>query len=270
MSAWWLLLQKEYRMTRTSALLSLAILIIGGLWLVYLSSRFNISVIIVPASFILVFLLFYPAIYMLKSLSWEWKVTPHLWLHCPQPAWMLLSAKLALALLQMLAIMLIAAAMLLLGISISPIPEELSSIALSSLFSFIIEVGFYAAIFSFAVSIYIGAWATLISVVNALAGNILGKFRWLAGVVAFIVAVAGFDQLQHTWIFELLTRWGPVNIRLQSLPELYREFGSHISVNTGAHMPMGQFYAGEALFYLLLTVALYALSCWLIDHKVEV
>lgn len=262
MSAWCNLLHKEYRMTRTSALLTLAILLIGGLWLVYLSSRYNIGMIIVPASFVLVFLLFYPAIYILKSLHWEWKVTPHLWLHCPQPAWMLLSAKLAVALLQMLTVMLIAAALLLLGISVSSFPQEVGGISLSSLLPFIIEVGFYAAVFIFAASIYIGAWATLISVVTALAGNILGRFRWLAGAAAFIVAVVGFGQLQHTWLYELITRWGPIHIRLQSLPEISEAFE--------AHMAMAQFYTGEILFYLLLTASLYALSAWLIDHKVEV
>ncbi|TEB04190.1 hypothetical protein Psch_03915 [Pelotomaculum schinkii] len=265
MSAWWNLLHKEFRMTRTSALLALAILLIGGLWLVYLSSRYNIGIIIVPASFLLVFLLFYPAIYVLKSLHWEWKVTPHLWLHCPQPAWMLLSSKLAVALLQMLAIMLIAAALLLLGFSVSPIPEDVGGITLSSWLPFIIEVGFYAAVFTFAVSIYIGAWATLISVVNALAGNILGRFRWLAGAAAFVVAVVGFGQLQETRLYELITRWGLINIPLQSLPEL-PDFGTRLSVNAA----IGRLYAGEILFYLLLTAALYALSAWLIDHKVEV
>ena len=269
MNAWWHLLHKEYRMTRASALLALAILLIGGLWLVYLSSRYNIGMIIVPAPFLLVFLLFYPAIYILKSLQWEWKVTPHLWLHCPQPAWMLLSSKLAVALLQMLAIMLIAAALLLLGFSISPIPEDVGGITFSSLLPLIIEVGFYAAVFTFAVSIYIGAWATLISVVNAVAGKILGRFRWLAGAAVFVVAVAGFGQLQETRLYELLTRWGPIHIRLQNLPEIF-DFETHLSVHAGAHMAVGQLYAGAILFYLLLTAVLYALSAWLIDHKVEV
>ena len=124
MNAWLNLLQKEFRMTRNSIILSLAILFIGGLWLVFLSYSRNIGFIIAPAAMLLVLLLFYPAIYMLKSLAWEWKVTPHLWLHSPQPAWMLLMAKLAVAMLQMLAII-TATAALLLGIIINPHPEQL-------------------------------------------------------------------------------------------------------------------------------------------------
>jgi hypothetical protein len=60
MSAWWNLLQKEFRMTRNSAFVSLAILLIGGLWLVYLSYRHNLGIIFVPSAFILFILLLYP------------------------------------------------------------------------------------------------------------------------------------------------------------------------------------------------------------------
>lgn len=266
MSAWWNLLHKEYRMTRTSALLMMAILLIGGIWLVYLSSRYNnIGIIFVPAVFLLFILLFYPAIYILRSLHWEWKVTPHLWLHCPQPAWMMLSAKLAVALLQMLVVMLTAAALLLLGIYVTSTPQELGVITLSSLLPFFIEAGFYTAVLVFAASIYIGAWAILISVVTALAANILGRFRWLAGAAVVVVAVAGFGRLQQTWIYDLITHRGAINIQLQHLPKVF-----DLTTINGAPVVLGQFYAGQILFYLLVTVALFALSVWLIDNKVEV
>lgn len=259
MNAWLSLLQKEYRMTRNSALLSLAILFIGGLWLVYMSYRYNIGIIFAPAAILLVILLFYPAIYILKSLAWEWKVTPHLWLHCPQPAWMLLMAKLAIAMLQMLAIIIIVAGMLLLGISINPHPEQLAGISISSLLPFVLEAGTYAAVFTIAASIYIGAWATLISVANALAGNLLGRFRWLAGIAVFAVATVGFGQLQQTWVYKQITHWGAINIGMHNLPLVPR-----------THINATQIFAGDILFYFLLTVGLFALSAWLIDHKVEV
>lgn len=270
MSAWWSLFQKEFRMTRNSAFVSLAILLIGGLWLVYLSYRHNLGIIFVPSAFILVILLLYPAMYILKSLAWEWKVTPHLWLHCPQPAWMLLSAKFANALLQMFTIIVVTAALLLLGIFINPQPGQLGGLVPAKLLAIILEVGFYAAVFTVAASIYIGAWATLISVVNALAANILGRFRWLAGAAAFIVAVVGFGHLTETRIYDLLTHWGPVKLRLLSLPQLPGEFSTHVPESFYGNLAMGQFYTGEVFFYLLLTAALFALSAWLIDNKVEV
>ncbi|MEG3071727.1 MAG: hypothetical protein RQM92_13610 [Candidatus Syntrophopropionicum ammoniitolerans] len=149
MNAWICLLKKEFRMTRNSALLLFAILFIGGFWLVYLSYSHNIAFVIGPAGLLLVVLLFYPAIYMLKSLAWEWKVTPLLWLHCPQPAWILLAAKLAVAILQMAAIIIVAAVLLLLGIIINPQPEQLlGNISLSSLLPFVLETGISTQLFS--------------------------------------------------------------------------------------------------------------------------
>lgn len=253
------LLRKEYRMTRNSALLTLAILIIGGLWLVYLSYRYNIGIVLAPAGMLLVILPFYPAMYILKSLAWEWKVTPHLWLHCPQPAWMLLLAKLGIALLQMLVIIAIAAGLLLLGIYINPHPDQLGGYSISSLLSLVVEAGFYAAAFTIAAGIYIGAWAALISVANALAGNILGRFRWLAGIAVFAAATIGFGQLQQTLVFKQITHWGLINIGLHNFPQAPR-----------ADIIAGQLFAGEILFYILLTAGLIALSAWLIDHKIEV
>lgn len=260
MSTWLNLLVKEFRLTRNSALLLFAIMFIGGFWLVYLSYSYNMGFVIGPAGLLLVVLLFYPAIYMLKSLAWEWKVTPLLWLHCPQPAWMLLTAKLAVAILQMTAIIIVAAGLLLLGIIINPQPEQLlGNISPSSLLPFVLETGTYAAIFTIAAGIYIGAWATVISVTNALAGNFLGRLRWLAGIVVFAVALLGFGQLQQTSAFRFITNWGEINISIQHLPLVQQ-----------TPINMGQVYAGEIIFYVLLTVALYALSAWLIDHKIEV
>lgn len=269
MNAWLTLLQKEFRMTRNSALLTLAILVAGGLWLVSLSYSRSIGLIIAPAAVVLVVLLFYPAVYILKSLSWEWKVTPHLWLHCPQPAWMLLAAKLVVALLQMLAIIVITAGLLLLGIFINPNPEQLTGLSASSLLPFVLEAGTYAAVFTVAVSIYIGAWAALISVVANLAGKILGRFRWLAGVAVFAAATIGFGHLQQTWLYKVITDWGPINIDIHNLP---MAVPTHIngSAAVTTSVPTGQVYAGDILLYFLLTVGLFALSAWLIDHKAEV
>lgn len=262
MSAWWNLIKKEYRMTRNAYLISLFILLAGGLWLVYMSHRYQVGIIIVPTAMLLTFLVFYPALYMLRSLAWESKITPHLWLHCPQPAWMLLSAKLAVSLVQMLVIIAMAAGLLLWGIVIGTIPEGIPLTNLSSMRSFIMEIGFYSAVFIFAASIYIGAWATFISVLGATSKNILGRFRWLAGLGGILLATWGMGNLQQSLIFDKITRWGQLNIRLQNLPEILQGVGMHTN--------LGYVYTGQILFYLVLTVVLYFLSTWLLEHKVEV
>lgn len=271
MHAWRTLFKKEYRMTRNSFLVSLSIILIGGLWFIYLSHRHHTAFIIVPLSLLLIVLMFYPAMYMLKSLAWEWKVTPHLWLHCPQPAWMLLSAKLANSLFQMLAIMLMAAALLLGGLFGSSLPEQLGGFTPQSLFSAVIEVVFYAVLFTFAAGIYIGAWATLVSTVNATASNILGRFRWLAGAAAFVVAIWGIGQLRQTWLYEQITHWGFLNIRLHNFTQMPMASDMNLGrMAFSSAINLGQVYVGEIIFYFLLTLALFVLSAWLMDNKVEV
>lgn len=263
MNIWWNLIKKEYRMVRISTFISLALLLIAGLWFVYLSHKYNVAIIIAPASFILVLMVFYPAIYMLKSLSWEFNIARHLWLHCPQPAWMLLSAKWANCLLQMLVIMVVTVALILWGVLISTIPPEVfNGLSHSNILSIIFEVGFYAALLVVAAGIYLGAWATFISVVSAAAKNLLGRYRWLAGIAAFLIATWGIGQLQQTWFYQQVTRWGQLNFQLHSLQEILAAKSFNIGI--------GQLYTGQVLFYFLLTVALLALSAWLIDHKVEV
>lgn len=259
MSAWLNLFQKEYRMTRNATFISLAIILAGGLWLLYQSYQHNIAVLLIPAGFLMAFLLFYPAMYILRSLAWEWKVSPQLWLHCPQPAWMLLSAKLAHPLLHSLAVMALTAALLTLGISIAPSPAQLGGMSAAEMLALLFEAGFYAAVMIVAASIYISAWATMISVATVLAGQFLGRFRWVAGVAVFLAATVGIGQLEETWAYAQITRWGLINIGFNSFSPF-----PQIDLN------ICQIYAGEVLFYLLLTAALFALAAWLIDRKVEV
>jgi hypothetical protein len=131
---------------------------------------------------------------------------------------MLLTAKLAVALVQMLAIIIIAAGMLLLGVTINPQPEQIAGIDFATLLLFIMEAGTYAAVFTVAASIYIGAWGTMIAVAFAIAGNYLGRFRWLAGIAVFIAASAGFNWLQETWLYKHITDWGAINIQIHNFP----------------------------------------------------
>jgi len=130
-----------------------------------------------------------------------------------------------------------------------------------NIFSFIIETGIYTAVFTVAASIYIGAWATFISVVSAAARNLLGRYRWLAGIAAFVIATWGIGQLQQTWFYQQITRWGQLSIRLHNFPEIPA---------ANIHPFLDQIYAGQILFYFLVTAILFALSVWLVDHKIEV
>lgn len=261
MNAWLTLLYKEYRMSRTSILAKLGIIIIGGLWLVYLSQHFNPGLILAPASLLMLIALFYPAIFMLKYVSKELKHTPHLWLHCPQPAWMLLSAKLVMGLAYMIMVLLLSAIFVYWVLFSSYLPA-LNGITIGTVASIITEAGAYLALFIFAAGIYLASWATLIAVVSAATRHILGRFHGLATFATLFAATWGMGRLTETWLYGKITHWGAINVTLQSLKNLM--LPNNINI---AHF---QIYTGVILFYLVLTAALFTLSAWLIDNRVEV
>lgn len=260
MDAWLNLVKKEFRMTRTSLLLTLGALIIVGLWLMYLSQRYNVPIVMGPAVLLLWVAVFLPGMFMLYSVGQELKHTPNLWLHCPQPAWMLLSAKLVISIITMILILLIEAVFVYWAVlsldNLAP-----AGIETQTLLMIVTEVGTYIALGVIAASIYMSSWATLISVVTATARNKLGRLRWLAGVVVFMIPTWGFDKLQETMLFQKLTEWGLFTIQFRSL------VNSIHAVSQFNGIPI---YTGQIIFTIIVTVAVYALSAWLIDNKVEV
>lgn len=255
MNVWWNLFKKEYRMAKFTTLVVLAMLVGGGLWAVY-SSREHLGIIMAPTSIILMFALFYPPVYLVSNVHKELKKTPHLWLHCPQPAWMLLSAKLGMAVIILLAILAVHAAF---TYSALFIVAEHTGIAVNTLALVVTEVGVYLVPALIGVSIYMAAWGTLMAVTTASARNILGRFSWLAGLATFIAATWGMGKLQETWLFERLTQWGAFTIEPLSIKEV-------LPVTIGG----ADVYAGQIFMGMIITIALYALSSWLIDNKVEV
>ncbi|MCL6560693.1 MAG: hypothetical protein K6U74_18250 [Firmicutes bacterium] len=261
MNAWLTLLYKEYRMIRTSILVQLGVVIIGGLWVVYLSQRYHPGLIMAPVSLLLFIALFYPALFMLKNVSRELKHTPDLWLHCPQPAWMLLSAKLVMVLAYTIVVLLLIAIFVYWVLFSSSLPE-LTGIAAGTMASFITRAGAYLALFVFAAGIYLASWATLLAVVSAAARQILGRFHWLAALAVFFAATWGLGRLQATRLYEKATHWGALDFALQPFKD--QMLSGHI------HIAHSRIYAGEILFYLALTAALFALSAWLVNNSVEV
>lgn len=261
MNAWLTLLYKEYRMSRTSILIKLGVIIIGWLWLMYLSQHYKPGLILAPVPLLVFIALVYPAVFMLKYVSKELKHTPHLWLHSPQPAWMLLSAKLVMGLAYM-SLMLLLNAIFVYGVLFSNYLPELNDITIGTVASIITEAGAYLALFIFAAGIYLASWATLIAVVSAATRHILGRFHGLATFATLLAATWGMGRLTETWLYGKITHWGAINLSLQSYKNL--PFRSDINI------PYFPIYTGTILFYLVLTAALFTLSAWLIDHKVEV
>lgn len=260
MNAWFNLLKKDYRMIRNSALFQLAVLIVAGLWLVYYN-RQNLAIVAAPASLMVIFATFYPAGFMFFNVSRELKQTPHLWLHAPQPAWMLLSSKLVTGLTQMVLVLLIAAIFVYMALFGGNITSQ-TGLAPEKVALFVTEAGAYAALGIIGVSLYMASWATLMAVVGAAVKNILGRYSWLASLAVFFTATWGMGKLHTTLLFEQLTQWGAFKIKLITIKEIVPQYD--------AATMAPELFAGQIIFVLVVTVALFALSAWLIDNKVEV
>ena len=260
MNAWWNLVKKEYRMARTSTAVQLGILVIVGLWGVY-SNWNRPGIVLASAALVVIFAAFYPALFMLKYINKEFKLAPHLWLHSPQPAWMLLSAKLFMALTVMLSLLLIDVVFV--YTTILSVPEQ-TGIIKENLTLLLKDVGIYLFLAIIGFSIYMASWSTLIIVVTASARKMLGRYKWLAGFATFYLGTWGVGKLQHTWLFERITRWGAFNINLTNV--------SQVPVNNHFGFPFSsiQIYAGQIFIPVIVSLALFALSSWLIDNKVEV
>ena len=260
MNPWWNLLKKEYRMSRTSILTILAIVLIAGLWLMY-SNRQHLGIVIAPASLLVIFALFYPVVFMLNSVSKELKNTPHLWLHCPQPAWMLLSAKLLTAVSYALLFLVLAGSAAYIALFFGQWPIHSTNITTEQAALVITELGLYASLAIIGSSIYLASWGTLMAVASATARNWLGRFRWLAGLAVLLIATWGMGWLHNSWLFTKATQWGRFNLMPLSLRSI-------IPANQG--LEGIEIYAGEIAAVFLATLAVFAVAAWLIDNKVEV
>ncbi len=259
MNSWLNLIKKEYRMSRKSILAILVMMLIVGLWLMY-SNRQHMGIIFAPASLLVFFALVYPAIFMFSSVSKELKNTSHLWLHCPQPAWMLLTAKLLMAVIYMLLFLLLAASGVYIGLFLGQWPHG-ASMTTEQMALIITELGLYASLAITVAALYLASWSTLIVVVSATVRNWLGRFHRLASLAVFLVATWGMGWVYNSWLFTRVTQWGsfeikPLSLRYLSLAS--QDFGGPV------------IYTGQIVAIILAIVAIFALATWLIDNKVEV
>lgn len=262
MGAWVSLLKKEFKLTRSSVLWGLVIVIAAGLLDVYLAYHNNgrPGVATVLAFMAVMFHVFYLAIYMLKSLSSEWNHNAHLWLHLPQSGWSLISAKLVSGLIAMLVSFGITGifALWVVAVEFKNAMHYFDPQKTEFVWSTILNYGWVIVLLVIVSTIYTGFWGMMISVAMASARNIIKRGRFFIGIGVFLIPTWGMGVFQNTAAYNLLVKWGTVNLPLTTL-------------NSLAHVHVQQtFYAGEILFYALVMAAVFYLSGWLLDNKVEV
>jgi hypothetical protein len=119
-----------------------------------------------------------------------------------------------------------------------------------------------AALMIFVSGLYMGFWAMLISVSMASGKRFLKKGRWLIGLAVFLIATWGLGAFSHTEIHDFITHWGLFHITITPPAD---------NMNTMFHAPFQiPLYAGELFFNLFIAAAVFYLSGWLLDKKVEV
>ncbi len=262
MGEWVSLLKKEFKMARPRVLWGLVVLIVAGFVDVFLAYRFGRPGAATVLAFMAVtFHIFYLAIYMLKSLSSEWN-NAHLWLHLPRSGWSLISAKLASGLIALLVSFGITCIFSLWVVAI-----DLNSFAqfnvlpqIELIWSAILHYGWMIVLLIITSAIYTGLWAMMISVAMASTRNFIKKEkgRFFVGVGVFLIPTWGIGALQNTSVYDLLVKWGTVNLPLTALNGI-----ENVHVQPAFHV-------GEILFYTLVSAAVFYLSGWLLDNKVEV
>lgn len=256
MKVWSSLLKKEYLLNRTLVLGGFALLLIGIFFDLYLhvNSRYPVAGMGTGLALMAVGLhIWYLPIYVFTSLSKEWKHTSHLWLHLPQSGWQLLASKIITGLGAML-VSFGVTSIFALWIA----QDEIAMLAIP--WPIIIQYGLYLSFALFIYSLYMALWAMMFSVTMATVKRFLKKGTWLAGLLVLLIPTWGLSKFVSTKAYSALVHWGVININLPAPVQYEHALDVH-------HLSL---YTGEILFYILLMAALFYLSGWLLDRKVEV
>lgn len=255
MNVFWSLMKKEYRLTSDFFWGWLVVGLVSGGLGIYLAYRYTVGIELVLAVGAILLHVFYLPLYLFRSLSKEWRNTAHLWLQLPQSGWFLLAAKLASGTLAMLVTFALACSFTL-----------WIAVVESAVFNFpwpvMIQYGSLTAIGVVLTSFYLGLWAILISVTMAVAKSFLRKRSRLVGFGVFLIPTWGLGIFRDTLIYQKLVLWGPIYL---SLPYTQYHLAQYDLV--GLQEPI---YLGVLLFYALVMGAVFYLSGWLLDKKVEV
>lgn len=265
MSSWLAIVRKDLRLTRAHDLVSLIGIVIVESLLLYVAYRTHTGAATVLSVFLLGLHAFALPVYVYMSLGREWRKTSPLWLHLPQPGWMLLGSKFVCGLVQMLVSFVVTGLFTFWLLAVdNPNLTVLSRLGDPQVLRFDLQVAgwFTAAVFGFA--LYMAVWGGLISVVMRSVRNALGRWRWLIGLALVLLATWGMDGLQQSAIYDTLFHWGAWHITF-TLP-------AHLFGRPGGPATVSPFtlYAGDLLFNLLLIVALFSVSAWLLDRRAEV
>ncbi|WP_044894686.1 hypothetical protein [Bacillus alveayuensis] len=259
MNKWKGLLRKEFHISKTGILVSIALVIAVHLIAYIFSLKYNDPLIMFIPSIVLVALhSFYLTVFMYVSLQAEAKHL-HLWLYTPHSAFNLLAAKLLTGMVGFLFSFSISGMFAyigllnLRGVYIAEETWETMLILKSGLLS-----GISIALFA----IYLAIWLVFYWTIFQTLKRFMAKFSFLAVVIiSFLIAWLG-NSFQKTVLYEKLTKWGYFDITFVKNVVVNNK---HVIVEKARELPIGMF-----VYYSFIAIGLFALSAWLIDRKVEV
>ncbi|WP_368504596.1 hypothetical protein AB3N04_02625 [Alkalihalophilus sp. As8PL] len=209
---------------------------------------------------------FYLAYYMFFSLQAEHKKL-HLWLHSPLPAYGLLSAKLVAGLISMLITTIIVVSTGLFSITQSEmwggVTEYISTFQL-------MEVGLYGGLALYLFSLSAVVWVMFFWMIFLLLSKLMNGFFSFALTAVSVIAMFLFvGWFSLTDVFARLTEWGEIELghMIQSIDfETSLTGGTEVATETGNI----SFYFGTLLYETIFALALFVITCWILDRKIEV
>jgi hypothetical protein len=260
MSPWIGLLKKEWRISKVWIFTTVGIVIAVNIVAYLLSLKYDEPItMFVPSLIVTCLHAFYMLMFMALSLQTEAKRL-HLWLHTPQPAFRLVSAKLIIAFGSML-VSLFASTLFTyiasLGIKERYFHEKMWNHEL------FIESGALAALSIALLSIHLAVLFLLYWVIYRICKQMISKLAGPVVTLAYFLIGWLFSSFMQTNVYEWLTEWG--KIAMPGVAFKYNATEGWIMIEKMETMPIG-----VVVFYGIMDVLVFCASVWLIDRKVEV
>ncbi|MDD9148328.1 MULTISPECIES: hypothetical protein [unclassified Sporolactobacillus] len=251
MAAWTALLKKEMRLGGPGFLIFLisqaAVMALG----IYLAYRSGSRTAMAVTGLILIgFHFLYLFGYMVVNVSME-KKTFHLWLHNPLPGWSLLAAKLVSGIIYMTFSLLVIGIYTWIGYLMSgPIPLSHGM--------HIYRTGILVIAYIYWIAIYIGIVFIFLWLVFLCLRSRMGRAAWAIMIAGMGAAVFLLVKLTQYGIFAAITEWG-------KLPTGFVDYW----ISSGVHVYSDPVYLGSYVLDLFVMALFFALSAWLMDHRLE-
>lgn len=260
MSPWIGLLKKEWRISKVWIFTTVGIVIAVNIVAYLLSLKYDEPItMFVPSLIVTCLHAFYMLMFMALSLQTEAKRL-HLWLHTPQPAFRLVSAKL-----------IIAFGSMLVSLFVSTLFTYIASLGIKERYfhekmwnhELFIESGALAALSIALLSIHLAVLFLLYWVIYRICNQMISKLAGPVVTLAYFLIGWLFSSFMQTNVYEWLTEWG--KIAMPGVAFKYNATEGWIMIEKMETMPIG-----VVVFYGIMDVLVFCASVWLIGRKVEV